>query len=72
MALGKLDTDKEVKMRKRRHYFIRTFRCPKCQKDTYASKCKGKTPNGHLKVLWCPWCGFDGDMEQVEIQEIRR
>lgn len=51
----------------RKEIYIRTFRCPDCGHEMYASKRSShKTKIGHLKRLWCPWCKAMKNMEQVE------
>lgn len=53
-------------MKKRRAFYIRTFRCPDCGKLVYASKTRGISFNGHKKNLYCPWCKAEKIMEQIE------
>lgn len=58
-------------MRKHRQYSIRTFQCPTCSQKMTAPKVYGGSANGHLKKLWCPFCGYEGNMQQISFELIR-
>ncbi|MBR3243040.1 MAG: hypothetical protein IKF90_10120 [Parasporobacterium sp.] len=48
---------------------IRVFRCPECGHKAYAPKRrKYRTNVGHIKDMWCPYCGKEQKFEQVEVK----
>ena len=54
------------KVKDPRQLQVRYFRCPVCGEVSPATKRIGKTKIGHIKTMFCCWCGEVRDFEQIE------
>ena len=42
---------------KKRNVTLRRFKCPVCKTIQTAPKTSAqRTPDGHIKTMWCYWC----------------
>ncbi len=53
---------------RKQNYVVRIFRCENCGGILYAPKCKGKTLDGHLKKMYCPFCKVTDNKIQIGIK----
>lgn len=52
--------------RSRKRPQVRLFQCPVCGKLMPATKVKGRTTIGHIKTMYCFFCGEEEDFVQVD------
>ena len=49
-------------MKNKRNYKVSILKCQECGKDMYVPRKKQSyRPNGHIKTMWCPFCGKKAD-----------